>query len=282
MSGFFAALLARADGRLPVLERRPRAVFEPAPGAAAAGRTPRRPGRHGDADEDAVAQPWPDAPALAPAPLAGTRAAAGPARDASTMPAAPQVLRWPRPPEATLLAPPRTEHVSPAAAAQPPAPARTTPSGRPAPLPAATHAAADTLPDRGGAARAAAAPAAAPHARPAAAQPTLPHAGATQIDSARTAGARAAAAATPRSAAPPPQRNTTPAVLIAKAHAERGARHESAPAAALAPAPVQISIGRIEIRAVPASAERPRAAGPAAPRLSLDDYLRARHNGSAR
>ncbi|MDE2300841.1 MAG: hypothetical protein KGK18_22085, partial [Burkholderiales bacterium] len=65
---------------------------------------------------------------------------------------------------------------------------------------------------------------------------------------------------------------------------DRAAVRRDAPfaaAAAPAPVPVQISIGRVEVRAVQAPPELPRAGGPAAPRLSLDAYLRQR-NGAVR
>ena len=72
-------------------------------------------------------------------------------------------------------------------------------------------------------------------------------------------------------------------MLLARAQAPSVARRQSQAAAASVPtpAPVQISIGRVEIRAVQSAADKPRAVGPAAPRLSLDDYLQ-RRNGAAR
>jgi len=70
-----------------------------------------------------------------------------------------------------------------------------------------------------------------------------------------------------------------PAVLLAKAAQSPLPRREPAAALALQP-PVQITIGRVEVRAVHAPAERARSAAPAAPRLSLDDYLRRRSGGS--
>jgi hypothetical protein len=70
-----------------------------------------------------------------------------------------------------------------------------------------------------------------------------------------------------------------PAVLFAKAQMRSIARHEI-DAGVVQPAPVQISIGRVEIRAASNAVERPRTAGPAAPRLSLDEYLRRRNGGA--
>jgi hypothetical protein len=71
------------------------------------------------------------------------------------------------------------------------------------------------------------------------------------------------------------------AVLLARAQTIPGMRRDLQPVAVPTPPPVQISIGRVEIRAVQAAVDKPHAVGPAAPRLSLDDYLRAR-NGAAR
>jgi hypothetical protein len=82
---------------------------------------------------------------------------------------------------------------------------------------------------------------------------------------------------------PQPMQAAQPAVLVARQQSKAIPRRDAPASTALvAPAPVQISIGRIEIRATPnASPNRPRAVGPTAPRLSLDDYLRSR-NGASR
>jgi hypothetical protein len=82
---------------------------------------------------------------------------------------------------------------------------------------------------------------------------------------------------------PQPMQAARPAVLVARQQSKATPRRDAPASTALAaPAPVQISIGRIEIRATSnASADRPRAVGPTAPRLSLDDYLRSR-NGASR
>lgn len=69
------------------------------------------------------------------------------------------------------------------------------------------------------------------------------------------------------------------AVLLAKAHTSPQIRRERpAPAA---PVPVQVTIGRVEVRAVATKADRARTSAPAGPRLSLDEYLRQR-NGASR
>lgn len=47
------------------------------------------------------------------------------------------------------------------------------------------------------------------------------------------------------------------------------------------PAPtIQVTIGRIEVRATPPTAAPARAARPATPKLSLEDYLRSRSGGA--
>ena len=70
-----------------------------------------------------------------------------------------------------------------------------------------------------------------------------------------------------------------PAVVLARSQTAMVARRERA--AAPEPAPVQITIGRVEVRAAPAGPERePRRAGPTPPRLSLEDYLRQRTEGA--
>jgi len=70
-----------------------------------------------------------------------------------------------------------------------------------------------------------------------------------------------------------------------RAAAESAVRHAQAQAplagrqdvgSPIAPAPVQITVGRVEVRAVSEKRERSPAKGPAAPRLSLDEYLRQR------
>ncbi|MET4726679.1 hypothetical protein ABIE09_000450 [Lysobacter enzymogenes] len=92
----------------------------------------------------------------------------------------------------------------------------------------------------------------------------------------------AAASAPARAPAPPPPL-PAPARLAARDAAPAAVAHparRNAPAAPapVAPAPVQVSIGRVEIRAgAPAAtpAAAPRRNG--APALGLDDYLRQRH-----
>lgn len=64
----------------------------------------------------------------------------------------------------------------------------------------------------------------------------------------------------------------------AVAHPGRTALHAPAPRAAMSPPPVQVSIGRIEIRAQGGTSAASRKSAPVpGPRLGLDDYLRQRH-----
>lgn len=83
--------------------------------------------------------------------------------------------------------------------------------------------------------------------------------------------ARMIPAPTPR---PNPRVAAESAVRLAHAQAVVGARQETRTVAA--PPPVQITIGRVEVRAVSEKRERSQPKGPGAPRLSLDEYLRQR------
>jgi len=120
--------------------------------------------------------------------------------------------------------------------------------------------------------------------------------------------AEPATAATPRAPAPPPA-PPTPAPVVARVVGDepRASREEvrpprrdgaavepvigaqvqlGAPPAPIAvprapgPPSVEVSIGRVEVRAVFAPPEAEPAPPPAAPTVSLDDYLRARDGGS--
>jgi hypothetical protein len=80
-----------------------------------------------------------------------------------------------------------------------------------------------------------------------------------------------------RAPKPPSLRETAPAVWLAKARTTS----MSAPiATAPAPAPVVISIGRVEVRAQTAPPARPRASATPSPRLTLEAYLRGRNGGA--
>jgi hypothetical protein len=77
---------------------------------------------------------------------------------------------------------------------------------------------------------------------------------------------------------PPPRLPVSTASTTAVAHPARRAHGSHAPAPTLAsPPPLQVSIGRIEIRAAAAPAPARPAAASQSPALTLDDYLRRRH-----
>lgn len=274
MSGFLQSLVARAEGRLPVLERRPRGLFETAPGAAPAVDEMQRPHTVAPSPTREAAG---DAGVLQAAPrqLGGLLTAAAhaalhatPARsgrdDSAPAQAAPQRGRSQPEPSEPMVHPVvsglHTRNV-------PPAMPRISTPVLPAALAAArVHAAnpwpSDEVP--------------APRAR--ANTPSADTGGST-----RAQATERHAAASPGALLRRPVQAVQAALLLAR-HQSRAAPRREAPASTTpaAPAPVQISIGRIEIRASSnAGAERPRPAGPAGPRLSLDDYLRSR-NGAAR
>jgi len=260
MSDFLRSLVARAEGRLPVLERRPRALFEPAPG-----QTVHAPGMP---EVEAMAVVRPAAPsALGDAPLLapGRAAAARPSGPAAAMPASAEhraaPIREPAPVQGLLsrstpLPPP------PAAASNRPAALLATPASTP-------HAAAgSTATD-------------APQRSPL--RPALRQPGADPVEARAAPRPRPVETASPAGVLRPQAAQAAPSVmLLARAQARSPAQAPGFARAAAAPVPVQISIGRLEVRAAPpAAADRPRPAGPAAPRLSLDNYLRSR-NGAAR
>lgn len=275
MNGFLAALVARAEGRLPVLERRAHSLFEPVAGVATSRVASGESVRH---DDGAVS-----VAAAGPREAASVRSVSA-ERNALPVVAAPSARLVPAPramSEHTVL---RDEAHFEHGNLQAPDPRQI--AGRPAPTGVAVaprtvlREAANRPPDASAAARIAQ-----PPPRPGdALAPARPRAEAARGEGvARVPAPRVPSAVLPPTPGALQRRGSAPSrptVLLAKARIDSAARRE-APSAA-APAPVQISIGRVEIRAVATIAERPRAVGPAAPRLSLDDYLRGRNNGAAR
>ncbi|HJV61283.1 MAG TPA: hypothetical protein VJ743_10090 [Albitalea sp.] len=252
MNRFLAGLVDRAEGRAPVLQRRPRALFEPAAGAGSSAEPLEQNLAFASAPASARevgdrAEPAPPALGRSHDPRAGERSAVhAEQRDlprAALLPEAPPSRRMP------VAAP---AHAEPRPLYAKPEP----PQARPLQVITTRTVLRELRP---------------------AAPPTLAPQGPV---SARHADVPAPPAASPsprnvdRTPAPPA------AVLLAKAQSLAVVRHERQPRAA--PAPVQISIGRVEVRAIGTSGERgSRASGPSAPRLSLDDYLRQR-NGASR
>jgi hypothetical protein len=75
---------------------------------------------------------------------------------------------------------------------------------------------------------------------------------------------------------PPPRLASREAPRSPVAHPARSAAVLAAPPAPAAPAPVQVSIGRVEIRGLASAPAATRSAAPK-PQLGLDEYLRQRH-----
>jgi hypothetical protein len=294
MSGFLSRLLDRTIEDGPVLRARPQALFErPRGGPTNAPAGPLWPG-----ESHASAQP---AARRAPADLAGERSAQRPGTwDASARPGgrdAPRTapIALPRTPPAPLPASPReTELPRPSAAnpaARPDAGADTTPAMRRRRRVEAAHdgrapAAAPRQPDQAPEPRGPAPPppsiarSIAPAPPVTAALPPPPRAPAP------VAAHRGAGAPPPAAPAPPwaprgerrqPQRLITQrrAAVARAAAPTRRVRAEPQ-----APPTVHVTIGRLEVRASsPPAAPRSRAVTPQAPKLGLDEYLRARSGG---
>jgi len=279
MNAFLAGLVDRAQGRAPVLERRPRALFEPQRPLPA----------RVDEIEPEAAVDWP-APAASPPrsepqtigqPIdrpGGPVAAARPQAPSSREPAPPPTRKEPVPTQAASIAAalrplPRlaesAEVERPRSVHGPAAPEPTGDPGR--------------LPSRRSEAAGAASATAAVRLKPAAAvaheprSPVAPRPAAAVAATVQHLHQHSTIVTTRTSRATPA--SARPAVLLAKAAQQGPARREPA-AAVNAPPPVQITIGRVEVRALQPAAERARPGTPAAPRLSLDDYLRRRSGAS--
>jgi hypothetical protein len=77
-----------------------------------------------------------------------------------------------------------------------------------------------------------------------------------------------------------PLTRKTPAPRDTSALVYAQSRRDSAPAIMQSRSPaVTVTIGRVEVRAMPQAVARPPAARPAAPEMSLEDYLRSRGEG---
>lgn len=259
MTDFFSRLLDRAFERAPVLERRRPSAFEPAAELPPTAEPPHVAGAQ--------------APVIWPAPAA---ASAPPPRPAVTEPQPPRAPAAPLPVTSRASA----ERAPAPAAARRPDPQPSPPS---APRPAAASGPLPAPDLRSSPAASARAPDAPPRttntplpvsAKPApAAEPARPWQQAAQAVVRTLAGdarvPRAAPVASSGAIQSPP-----PATRRAMRAAARPAPPPAAP-------PVQVTIGRIEVRAIAGtSATAPvRATRAAAPRLSLDDYLRSRSAG---
>jgi hypothetical protein len=282
MNRFLTDLVERAERRTPLLERRPRSLFEPESPAST--------------------------PTMQPVEREEFRLATPAPRVASD-----EVSRSPQTVEEPLE-PHRTEYVRPAPRPDSPRAAQVERRDDRMPPPASPREAprpARRSPDVARAAEAAAssrreivppAPLASPRAMPtppsaARPEPAAPRRQATESSaSERAASPRRQASAptrreplvplTQRKPSTPPVAPTMvsraqplpkhPAVALARSQTTLVTHREQA-----APPPVQITIGRVEVRAAPTGSERtPRDRGPAKPRLSLDEYLRQRGGAS--
>lgn len=278
-SRFLGHLLDRAEGRLPRLERRQRSLFEPPVAWSAAS----VPDLHSEVEAAPFSPPQPERreatinPSLRQSPLVTPPPG----------PTARETLRT------TTVVTPAPSVVAAAALAATPAPAegrssqktvdpfayKAAPRSVTAPAPptllpasplrtptAATVQPSERIADRTPAPKAPemSRPLVRERNRPAEAAPPTPRQ-ATQVP-----------VQTPPAALRVPQRrDNTPAILMARAQSTpRTALPAAAPAA---PAPVHISIGRVEVRAQAPTAERPsRQARGNGPQLKLEDYLRER------
>lgn len=319
MSDFLAAVLGRADGR-PVLARRPRALFEPLPRSSAAAALavarhappssgpPTEPqavldGRH-DADQDAgeVNAAAADLGSM-PAPEFRVKA------DALRRPERVDLHAVAAPPNLAEAA----ETAAPAARAEPArtrlsqpvhlrtAPARRADAADPSAVPRDREELEERLREGAlGALRPAQRPTTAT-AAPAPIRPALepraaarPHAaprpGFATLSAFAQAGAAGTEAVTATATAlrdsPPHSHSNSNSHAALRARSQRTGTSvpPASVAAAVAPQPlVQVSIGRIDVRALvtspPAAAARPASGAAPVPALSLDAYLRRRHGG---
>jgi hypothetical protein len=264
MSHFLNRLLDRAEGRAPVLERRPRTLFEP------------RALDEAHPVESFAERVLPAAEVLPRAHPDAAPFAAAPRRaetPISTLLTDQSEIRPPRHAPEAMNAP----HL--------PLPERAAPPAEP-PRPRATRA--DARSERQEFSTVATKTIEAP-ARASARQ----NSGTQRTEPSRTPQKTSAAEATPAAQETTPvlalsHRIPAPtlrlehgsvaesAVRLARAQTPAAQREPSAPAA---PAPVQITIGRLEVRAVSDKPQSAAARKPSTPRLSLDAYLHQRHGG---
>lgn len=293
MSEYFSALLGRGAGWLPVLERRPRSLFEPLAGRPVA--APRG-ADEGDASEPRGASLSPPRGRSAAPPAARQEPATARWADEAPAPArrdeavAAQAHSGPAVPQAVLLLPRPVPMIARGDASE------TQRSDRAVRVSSVQHQATarridalvssrESVPLRSSSLHSSSSrsPASRSHAEPddqrlgeAPPSPPKPMAeGSREPVPAAATATRAGASLAPMQASRP-----RPAVLLARSQNAAVSRRD-AQGVAGSPTPVQISIGRVEIRAVQTPVDTPRQAGPAAPRLSLDAYLRSR-NGAAR
>jgi len=285
MNGFLERLVARAEQRAPMVERRQPGLFEPRPWGGAAIAAAAGPWLEQDDGEQAAvrAEGSPrgrsvnDPPRTRPGDVAQSTAALSRIAALQQAPA----TNLANPDSGPLHGAPskdiasRAEPVkNPRRAARPPAAIE---SELLPPVSAETSRrhTSSTAPPR---ARAQAAAAESPRPRSSATTAETPQQAPRAIVAAT---APRPLSAPPRPALPPLPRLVAPATAPppARAQALRMAAAAKAPAAAAPrlPAPVQVTIGRVEVRSMSPAPTNKGAAKTAGARLSLDDYLRQRH-----
>lgn len=268
MTGFLAALVARTEGQLPLLERRPRALFEPAQGLALAASAELTLGREGDSPIDPTISESLRRSAQEGSPATTGDLPAPPpqsTRETTTQPV--EAMTSPQ----RRATPPRQPVLSESTVEPAPLPPTPQSTRKFEPAPVATLQTVAAAPTRRP-------PAIHEDAKPGRRVDEAAPSIASDVQSTSlptTAASRPSGALERR-----PTSSNLPIIARANANVAPARRPATAAAPAM-PASVHISIGRVEIRAVTTAAEKPRTSTPAAPRLSLDDYLRAR-NGASR
>ena len=291
MSEYFSALLGRGAGWLPVLERRPRSLFEPLAGRPAAAPRGADEGNASEPRGASLSVPWGRSaapPAARPEPTTARWADEAPAPARRDEAAAAQTHSGPAATQAVSLLPRPVPMIARRDASE------TQRSDRAVRVSSVQHpetarridalvSSRESVPLRSSSLHSSSSrsPASRSHTEPddqrlgEAPPPKAMAVGWREPVPAAATAARAGASLAPMQAARP-----RPAVLLVRSQNAAVSRRD-AQGVAGSPAPVQISIGRVEIRAVQVPVDTPRQAGPAAPRLSLDAYLRSR-NGAAR
>jgi hypothetical protein len=278
MSHYLSSLIERAEGRAAVLERRPRALFEPASLRAQRTTVPEP-----ETEDAPVETEQPRAPTPKPVQEPDIVSPRDPGVRANAVsPAAMRTVGVEMPKAAVAVAP------APRVPGEPPAPVLKRDPALQSPPPEARGARLPPQPDapliRIAAPAAGLRPtaqriAAEPLREPMAIQPpkTAPRSQPPETEGRARPAPRQARPQLPDPRRPVLVREHRPALPLAKAQL---AAQTPPPAAASAPAPVHISIGRVEVRASSAAAESgSRTSRPSEPRLKLEDYLRQRRGG---
>jgi len=291
MSEFLADLIRRAGQRSPVLARRKRAVFEPVTPRRDAGfpgrdpseavSPPEEPAWLGSTERRRVAATRPRATDTAPLDQGEDHQGTETAPPAALLRRAPRPVAWPggvhAGPDLGSSAPSAVSPSRPTEGPRAAAPPDATPAPRPPLRRAPSVAAHATSPsissDLPQPAR--------PMGRPVGAEPP-PRSGRAVSDLETLSRVTGPRRETPLTAVPVRRPTVSPRIdravsLVAAAQPRLGAAVPGRTPAG--PPPVLITIGRVEVRGLPGETRSPREARPAAPKLSLEDYLRERAAG---